>query len=137
MQRQVLVTDEKPIFDRGIVFEPQEGFYTFVPDEQGVVGATIAASPLVKQPGTMPYRIVLKHWGDEFAVFTEYFGGEDFFHYADAGDYFPYKKETGPARFRSLTYREAFVRALHCFAERTAKQAGFCESICREELAVA
>ena len=36
-------------------------------------GELLAAGPLTKQPGSLPYRIVLHRHGNSFAVHSEYF----------------------------------------------------------------
>lgn len=33
----------------------------------------IAASPIIKQPGCLPYRIVIVNWGHEFSVHSQHF----------------------------------------------------------------
>jgi len=84
----------------------------------------LAAGPLVKQPSTRPYRIVLADKGDEFVVHTEILKDDnpDLSKPIVCGSLF----ETGDY-YQPTELGKAYAR----FAERVAKNAGYADSMYR------
>jgi hypothetical protein len=74
----------------------------------------VAASPLVHEPGLLPYRIVIRDLGDERVVHTEVLepGKKPWYHH---GDYFP---KRGDAPTAQESDSEALRRAWARFEER-------------------
>ena len=70
----------------------------------------VAASPMVHEPGVLPYRIVIRDLGDQFVVHTEVFepDKEPWYH---QGDYFP-KRSDAPTAEESdaAALRKAWAR---------------------------
>lgn len=91
----------------------------------------IAAGPLTKQPGTMPYRVVLVVKGDEFIVYDEIFDTEglpspSYSH--DVLDDIPESRFENGSYFYGDQFAEAVVR----FATRLADHSGSLRSLYRE-----
>lgn len=84
----------------------------------------LAAGPLVKQPSTRPYRIVLADKANEFVVWTEYLKDDspDLSHPVTCGSFF----ETGDY-FQPADLDKAYAR----FAERVANNARYAASVYR------
>jgi hypothetical protein len=83
------------------------------PDFPLLLPATIATSPILKEPGLSPTRVVLRHWkAKEYAVHKEMFNpegrGSSFFW----GVYFSWKDDT------SIDHLRALKKAWRCFVER-------------------
>lgn len=88
----------------------------------------MAAGPLTRQPGTLPYRVVMVNWGHKLSVHTQYFSSdvahdgdlavycENLRNYLENGDYFG---------------AEELVKCIERFAERCKKHAEFAQSIFR------
>jgi hypothetical protein len=87
----------------------------------------LASTPVIKQPGTLPYRIVLVTNGDQFIVYTQYFNT---YQVDPLSGYL----ETSNPSFSNGNYfgSDLLHRALKCFGERVAKDSVHIESIYRE-----
>lgn len=91
----------------------------------------MAAGPITRQPGTLPYRVVMVNWGHKLSVHTQYFSFdlpadadlaiacEGAANYIENGDYFG---------------TEELVKCIERFAERCKKHAEFAQSIFRDIL---
>lgn len=94
----------------------------------------IAAGPLFKQPGTVPYRTVLiVHGGGnkagEFVVYREYF--QDSTTCFEGGRYYGFVRETGESGNNEA---RAFVKAMDAFAKAIASDAEFARSLDRPDV---
>ncbi|RDJ35730.1 MAG: hypothetical protein DWQ19_13005 [Crenarchaeota archaeon] len=88
----------------------------------------LATSPVVKQPGTLPYRTVLYQKGEEFVVHYESFNEYEI-------DPVSGHLECSKPSFYQGNYFRAdqLVEAMNCFAQRVVDQAKCVRSIYREE----
>jgi hypothetical protein len=88
----------------------------------------LATTPVIKQPGTLPYRIVLVCNGDQFIVYNQYFNK---YHVDPLSGYL----ETAKPSFSDGNYfgNQHLHAALKCFGNRVAKDAVHIESIYRKE----
>jgi len=101
----------------------------------------IAAGPLFKQPGTMPYRHVIHAYGHgskvgEFVVYRELFylkeGGGYHTHF-EHGHYYSFRRQSGPSHADD-SEAAAFAKALGVFAKCCARDAEFAESLNRRDV---
>ncbi len=86
----------------------------------------LATSPVVKQPATLPYRVVLVHNQDQLVVWNQYFNTYSI----SASGHLECKHPCfgGGHYFKPEELSEALV----VFAKRTAAQGGFIASIFRK-----
>jgi hypothetical protein len=109
--------------------------------QRAVEAEIVAASPIVHEPGILPYRIVIRDLGDQLVVHTEVFepGKKPWYH---QGDYFPKRSDApGAAESDGAALRKAWARfeerarrSLHLDpppAKRLAEVADIAESIIR------
>ena len=108
-----------------------------------VSAMTIAAGPLFKQPGTMPFRHIMLHFGrggatGEFVVQTEFHPAEGSTApttnkpYLENGHYFPFSRDGGGPVNEAC----AFQKALECFARCLVNDAEYAKSLDRAECLV-
>jgi hypothetical protein len=78
----------------------------------------VAASPVVHESGTLPYRIVIRDLGDQHVVHTQVFepGKEPWYH---QGDYFPKRCDVPTA---GESDAEALWKAWARFEERAREE---------------
>ena len=98
------------------------------PDHDGLI---IAASPLIKQPGTLPYRVVLVAHRQQFVVWDQLF--MDFPGYNSETNRIGNVPTSSKWTYHHGDYFMAsdFPAALQKFADRVAKLAKHTESIMR------
>lgn len=91
----------------------------------------LASTPVIKTPGTLPYRIVLVCNGDQFIVYTQHFNQ---YHVDTLSGYL----ETSKPSFSNGNYfgSNHLHLALKCFGERVAKDSVHIESVYREMFGV-
>jgi hypothetical protein len=96
----------------------------------------LAASPLVKQPGTIAYRVVLLEYPDEDKYSVHRQGWTNGLpkdpsnpkgSHLGSGDYFHWH-----AGMEAKSQGEALEKALTRFAERVALEAGYMQSVYRD-----
>lgn len=85
-------------------------------------GRLLAATPIVKQPMTRPYRVVLVDKGNEYVVWEEYFADGEVDEVDDQNGHYDRGQYFKP---------EEFPDALKAFAKRCEEFAYCCESTLR------
>ena len=83
--------------------------------QRTVESKIVAASPMVHEPGVLPYRIVIRDMGDQFVVHTEAIEPDKkpWYH---QGDYFPRRRDaTNAEKSDATALRKAWAR----FEERS------------------
>jgi hypothetical protein len=88
--------------------------------QRRVESKIVAASPMVHEPGILPFRIVLRDTGDQFVVHTEVIepNKKPWYH---QGDYFPKRKDAPTAdESDAVALRKAWAR----FEERARRSMG-------------